>query len=213
MKNASFNSDYARYYDIFNRDKDYYKEIEFLESVFRKYSGINLRKILNLGCGTGLHEFFLSKKGYNLTGLDLSEDMIEIARSRKIQNTEFLVANMTDFSLNKKFDACISMFASFGYLLENRDIDSSIKCVSKHLNKNGIFLIEVWNGLAVLRILPDSRKKEITEGELSVERQSFPKLDSFNHNVEINFKVNIFQRKDLIETYQEIHKMRFFFPQ
>ncbi|MBS3091801.1 methyltransferase domain-containing protein [Candidatus Pacearchaeota archaeon] len=213
MAEKAFDMDYAKYYDIFNQGKNYEQEAEFLDRVFKKYSKNQIKTILNLGCGTGMHDIELSKEGYSVMGLDLSADMIEIAKSRNIPNTEFVVGNMSNFSLNNKFGACISMFATFGYQLENKDIKSSFECIKNHLLPGGLVIIEVWNGLGVLRELPSSRKKEIIHGDILIKRQSFPVFDAFNHKVDINFKVDIFKNNESVESYEEMHKMRFFFPQ
>lgn len=208
----TFNLDYAKYYDLFNEGKNYENEATFLKNIFDSY-GTGVKTILNLGCGTGMHEIFLSKFGYNVTGVDLSEEMIKIAKGRNIPNTKFHVGNMSKFELNKKFDACVSMFAAFGYQLKNKEIESSLKSIKEHLNPNGLAVIEVWNGLGVMRELPSSRKKEISAGGFKIKRQSFPDLDAFNHKAGIKFKVEVYKNDALHEKYEEMHYMRFFFPQ
>lgn len=212
METKSFDKDYAKYYDFFNLEKDYGIEINFLKEVFEKYS-TNVKNILDLGCGTGKHDELLISKGFNVFGLDLSKEMIEIAKSKNLENSEFEVGNMSNFSLNKKFDACISMFAAFGYQLKNSEIESSLNCIKNHLNDEGLLVLEVWNGLGVLRELPSSRENIFKKDNIKIVRKSFPELDTFNHKVDVNFKVKVFENNNLKEEYEEMHKMRFFFPQ
>jgi ubiquinone/menaquinone biosynthesis C-methylase UbiE len=71
----------AEYYDIIEHYVDYDKQCDFMEAVFKKY-GTNVRQILDLGCGTGIHVIKLTKRGYAVVGLDLSEKMLEVARRK-----------------------------------------------------------------------------------------------------------------------------------
>lgn len=213
MENKNFEEKYAEYYDLFNTGKDYSKECDFLEEVFKKYSKNKIKDILDLGCGTGLHDIQLALDGYSVDGLDLSKEMIKIANSRKKSGTAFFVGDMANFDLNKKYDACISMFSAVGYLTDNKQISSCIKCVKKHLKPKGIFVLDCWNGLGVLRELPSSRVKEIKAGNLIIKRTSYPKLESVNQVCYVKFKVDIFENNLLKDSYEENHKVRFFFPQ
>src|SRR4030042_1941738 len=205
-----FDKKYARYYDLFNSGKDYSKECDFLEEIFKRF-GNKIQTILDLGCGTGLHDLELSKRGYEITGLDLSNEMIEIARE-KVPNVRFEVADMSNFNLNEKFDAIICMFSSLGYLIENKQIESFFKSVKNHLKENGLLIIDCWNGLAVMHELPSSREKSADIEELKIIRKSFPNLDPKNHINNVRFNVKIFQNNSLIDEYEEPHKVRFFFP-
>jgi len=208
----NFNKKYAEYYDLFNSGKDYSKECDFLELVFKKYSKKPVKSIFDLGCGTGLHDGELSKRGYRITGLDLSREMIDIARGRN-PNDEFIVGDMSNFNLNQKFDAVICMFSAMGYLTKNRQIESFFSSVKNHLNIGDLIILDVWNGLGVMNELPTSREKIAKMENLRIVRKSFPDLDSKNHINNVKFLVKVFEKKKLIDEYEENHKVRFFFPQ
>ena len=94
-----FNKDYARYYDLFNQGKDYTREVDFLEQVFKKFSSGGVKTILDLGCGTGLHTRELIKRGYEISGLDLSNEMIAIAKERN-PSVQFNVGDMSNFNIS-----------------------------------------------------------------------------------------------------------------
>jgi SAM-dependent methyltransferase len=212
MKTERFDKKYAQYYDLFNKNKDYSKEIDFLEKVFKKYAIAPIKSILDLGCGTGIHDESFALKGYEVTGLDLSQDMLDIAKSKNIANAEFINGDLSDFKIDKKFDACICMFASFGYITENKQIKSSFKSIKKHLNPKGLFVLDVWNGLGVMKEPPSSRTKEVEVNDLKIIRTSFPKLDALNHVSNVKFDVKVFENENVIDSYEENHKVRFFFP-
>ncbi|MDP3028836.1 MAG: class I SAM-dependent methyltransferase [Deltaproteobacteria bacterium] len=73
-------SNYARYYDLLYRDKDYAAEAEYVAGLIRKFHP-SAESILELGSGTGKHALLLARKGFEVHGVELSEEMINIARS------------------------------------------------------------------------------------------------------------------------------------
>jgi 2-polyprenyl-3-methyl-5-hydroxy-6-metoxy-1,4-benzoquinol methylase len=159
---------YAKYYDIIYADKDYGKECDFLEEIFKKYLKSKPKTILDCGSGTGGHAILLAKRGYEVTGIDLSEEMINIAKekaSKNNVNVDFHVMNLCNLRLNKKFDACISMFNVIGYITNNNDLLNALSNIREHLKKGALFIFDFWYGPAVLTILPSSRMK-IVEKEI-----------------------------------------------
>ena len=72
---------YSRYYNLLYKDKDYSGETGFIHDLIQKHSPA-AKTILDLGCGTGRHDFLLAEKGYAITGVDMSEEMLLIARSQ-----------------------------------------------------------------------------------------------------------------------------------
>ena len=76
-------ADYARYYDLLYRDKDYAAEAEYVAGLIRKFHP-SARSILELGSGTGIHAGLLAKKGCEVTSVDLSPDIVNIARSNAL---------------------------------------------------------------------------------------------------------------------------------
>ncbi len=208
----NFDLKYAQYYDLFNSGKDYSHECNFLEEVFRKYSKRKVETILDLGCGTGRHDEELAKRGYKVTGLDLSPEMIEIAKRRN-SSLEFIVGDMANFYIERKFDSVICMFSALGYLTENKKVKEFFKCSYEHLKPNGLLILDVWNGLGVLNELPSSREKIVESGKIKIIRKSFPRLNLARNLNEVRFNIKIFENERMIEEYEENHKVRFFFAE
>ncbi len=208
-----FDKDYAKYYDLFNQGKDYSKEVEFLEHEFKKFgdNSNKIKTILDLGCGTGLHTQELIKRKYEVTGLDLSKEMIDIA-SKRNPSSKFVVGNMDNFELNLKFDALICMFSALDYLTDNKQLEGFFRSCRNHLKENSLLILDVWNGLGVMRELPSSREKIVEREGLKIIRKSFPDLDSKNHINNVRFNVKVLKENKLIADYNEDHKVRFFFP-
>ena len=106
-----FGKEYADAYDYLYQDKDYKKECDFLEEIFSKFSS-GVKSVLDLGCGTGGHAAILAKRGYQVVGVDRSEEMIEIAKKKTKDigfSTKFIkseILNLPQGFLNhKRMDA------------------------------------------------------------------------------------------------------------
>lgn len=130
----------ARYYDKIYRWKDYKKDVDFLEKVFRKH-GLKGRDILDVACGTGAHAALLVKSGHNVVGIDLNEEMLEIAR-RKVRNAIFVKGDMRDLKLDRTFDAVICMFSSITYNQTLSELRKTLSGFHKHLKAKGIVVFD-----------------------------------------------------------------------
>jgi len=145
MKNLFRNS--AWLYDV-ERDNDHLTaDIPFYIEYAREQSG----EILELGCGTGRVALALAKEGFNVTGLDLSQQMLDVFQEKLVDNpsiagkVELIHGNMADFSLGRRFALIMAPFRVFQCLTSNDDIASSLKCIREHLTDDGIFIVNVFN--------------------------------------------------------------------
>ncbi len=199
----------GRIYDLMYKDKNYEKELNFIESLFPNKP----RKILELGCGTGNYTKILLEKGYDVLSLDLSEGMLEIAR-KKVANGNFVQGDIRDFKLDGKYDACLVLFSVLGYITENNDLEKVFQNIKEHLNPGGFLIFDVWNGLAVLNQKPEKRVKEVENEKIKVTRYVTPELNAKKHTCGVNYKFLIKEKEDgSIYEINEKHKVRFFFPQ
>lgn len=207
---------YGKYYDILYADKNYEKECDFLEEIFRKYSETPPKVILDVGCGTGGHAIPLAKRGYKITGLDNSEIMINLAKE-KARNAgvkvDFYTLDMSRIQLNKKFDACICMFAVIDYLTENKTINVSLSGIRNHLKEGSLFIFDFWYGPAVLSILPSVKLKRMEKEGVKVVRFAEPHLDALHHVCRVNYYVIVTRGCSILEELEEEHVVRFFFPE
>lgn len=96
--------------------------------------------------------------------------------------------DLRDFRLHEKFDACIAMFAVMGYITKNSDVVNVLNNIRRHLKPNSIFIFDVWNGLAVMRLLPEQRIKEIENDKVRILRVAIPNLIAFDHICAVNYK-------------------------
>ena len=209
--------EYAKYYDLLYRDKNYDVEVDYVDSLIKKYKD-DANSILNLGCGTGRHDVLLTDKGYKITGIDISEQMISIAK-KNIQNKKDLAEKLSFFqgdirnlNLQQKFDVILSLFHVISYQVTNQDLLNSFLTVQKHLKDDGIFIFDCWYGPGVLHDLPTKRVKKISNVEMELERFAEPKIHVSKNIVDVNYQINL---KDKINNedynFKEQHKMRYLF--
>ncbi len=207
---------YSNYYDLFYKDKDYAAEVDFTDSLIKKYANGNVKTILDMGCGTGGHAFLLAEKGYNVTGIDIADSMLSIAKEKAKKAriaVDFLKADIRDFNLNKRFDGAIAMFAVMGYQTTNEDLEKALLNVSQHLKLGGLFIFDVWFGPTVLTERPETRIQEFKKDGVRTIRMVTPELNSISQIVSVKYNILQINREKVIAEVDEVHEMRFFFIQ
>ncbi len=115
-------------------------------------------KVLDLGCGTGNSTFPFFSRGFHITGLDASPEMLRVARD-KLPPVCFVEGDFTSFEFDETFDLVISVFDSLNNLLEPRDLLRTAERVYRHLTPGGLFIFDV-NTTVGLRDLWESGRAE-----------------------------------------------------
>ena len=134
----------ASVYDKF-QEIDYERFIAFYEEIFKKYN-IEPRLILDLGCGTGNITIPMAEKGYDMIGIDLSVEMLEIA-AEKARNADkdilFLNQDMSDFELYGTVDAMVCALDGVNYLTEDGQVSDMLSKLHYYLNPGGILIFDI----------------------------------------------------------------------
>lgn len=210
-----FNAEYSIIYDALYKDKDYEAECDFIETLFCKHS-YRPTTILDIGCGTGGHALILAKRGYRVTGIDRSDSMLDIAKTKAKDSgleIEFIKGDLTNISIDRKFDAIICMFAVMSYQISNSAVAAVCRLAKESIAPEGSFMFDCWHGSAVLLDRPDVRIKEITlDNNERIIRFTEPEIEIINHTVKVNFRIWRIKNNKFTETH-EVHRMRFLFPQ
>jgi SAM-dependent methyltransferase len=210
---------YAKYYDLLYREKDYETEILFLEKIFGAYAKRPVRDILDLGCGTGRHSILLAQRGYQVLGVDQSEEMLNEAQIKTkgwiTPSTipQFEKGDIRNFRSDQKFDAVISMFAVMSYMVSNNDVLDAIKTAKNHLKPGGLFYFDAWFGPAVLTEKPSDRYKIVKSDDEQIIRFVQSNMSIENQTVDVKYKILQVSNNRILNEVDEIHTMRFFFPQ
>ncbi|MFQ6677321.1 MAG: class I SAM-dependent methyltransferase [Fidelibacterota bacterium] len=118
-------------------------DIEFIADYADELKG----PILELAAGTGRLALSILERGHTYTGIELSSDFVQHARTKlkSFQSrADFIEGDMRDFNLDQKFRFIFIGFNSICHLMTNDDIGSFLKCVYKHLADKGTFLIDIF---------------------------------------------------------------------
>lgn len=136
-------TDFAKIYDALTFDVDYDAWCGRLEQLF-SHLGRTPEIVCELGCGTGSVTSRLAKRGYSMIGIDLSPEMLDVARV-KCEGTDTLLLNqdMTDFELYGTVDIIICTLDSVNYLTEDGDFEKMLDCCRLYLNPDGIIIFDI----------------------------------------------------------------------
>jgi len=206
---------YAQYYDLLYSLKNYKDEAEYVSKLIMKFAP-KTKTILDLGCGTGSHDFHLARKNYDITGIDLSENMITIARGKQIsegvKNLFFSQGDITTLNLNREYDCVVSLFHVMNYLITNDSMDMGFYNAVKHLKTGGIFIFDCWYGPAVLTDLPQTRIRKLENDKIKVTRFVDPVIHFNDNIVDVNYEIFITEKEtSRLVIIDEKHSVRYFF--
>ncbi|HOV26946.1 MAG TPA: class I SAM-dependent methyltransferase [Pseudobacteroides sp.] len=135
----------AKYWDEIQKHiVDYQRQSVEMDKMF-KSRGVN--KTLELGCGTGILSTCLAELGYNCTGVDIDEDMLEVAREKaknKGLNINYLKGDMRNINFNEEFDVVLC-FQAMSFLETNEDFAMALSAIGNSLKPGGMFSFGVLN--------------------------------------------------------------------
>jgi len=146
------------FYHILYKDRDDKEAHSFMGTLTNYLNIPEDGTILDLACGKGRHSIYLNSIGYNVTGLDLSSQSIQFAKNYQNETLHFDVHDMSK-PYDKKFDAVLNLFTSFGYFENEEDNLNTIRAIKANLKSNGIGVIDFMNAAFVKdNLKPDEIK-------------------------------------------------------
>jgi len=208
MTDAKIFQAYSRYYDLLYSDKNYYAESEYVVNLLRKYA-VPGSDILEFGCGTGKHGRILAARGFRVTGIEQSANMVEKACSS--DKFKCIHGDIRTIDLSYQFDAVVSLFHVISYQVLNEDIMAVFSRAAQHLGLGGLFVFDVWYSPAVLSQRPTVRIKRMSDEFVNVTRIAEPVVHSNVNRVDVNFMIIVQDKHtEFIEQFRETHSMRHF---
>jgi ubiquinone/menaquinone biosynthesis C-methylase UbiE len=132
----------AQYYDRIYAHKDYAGEADQLRKLIQERRAKQPLALLDVACGTGLHIEHL-KAYFDVQGLDICEELLEIARKRNPEVT-FHIGDMTNFDIGSGFDVVTCLFSAIGYVRTLPRLRLAIRSMTQHLEPEGLIIIEPW---------------------------------------------------------------------
>ncbi|MFC1714327.1 class I SAM-dependent methyltransferase [Candidatus Poribacteria bacterium] len=203
---------FAEYYDIRAEKmiQNVGQELEFFEFVFDSIVGNEVESILDVGCGTGRHYIPLMQKGYSVTGVDQSQNMLDTLRKKaEAAELEPHVFNkdMREVDLADEFDAIICMNTAFMYLLADEDILHALKAFRQALRPGGVAIIDIMNFISLLGGYKENVVERCVKNGITFEWAVRHSVDSvpaiWNHH-----EFGIITDSGETITYRELHRFR-----
>ena len=136
---------FARVYDTFMDDVPYEKWARFLTGYLKK-NRIEEGLVLDLGCGTGKMTRLLAEAGYDMIGVDISGDMLQMAREREVRSGQgilYLQQDMREFELYGTVRAVVSCCDCLNYILSEEELLRVFSLVNNYLDPGGLFLFDM----------------------------------------------------------------------
>lgn len=224
-------TDFAGVYDIFMDDTPYEVWADFLASLIEKY-GISVPQapstamgernaghmeaalisernlVLDLGCGTGTLTELLYQKGYDMIGVDYSEDMLNIALAKKEKTGSqilYLCQDMRELDLYSTVGTVVCVCDSVNYLLEDEEVEDTFSLIHNYLYPGGLFIFDFNTVYKYEKIIGDTTIAENREACSFIWENYYHEEERINE-----YDLTIFAKEDsgLFRRFSETHFQR-----
>lgn len=198
---------FAEVYDRFMDNIPYKDWCEYVTGLLNEY-GIRDGLILDLGCGTGSLTELLAERGYDMIGVDNSEDMLQIAMDKREKSGKdilYLMQDMREFELYGTVRAVLSICDCMNYILEYEDMVKVFRLVNNYLDPGGIFIFDLNTIYKYETLMGESTIAEDREECSFIWDNYYDKESKIN---EYDLSLFIRQEEDLYRKYTENHYQR-----
>jgi SAM-dependent methyltransferase len=162
-----FNSPY--YHILYSQRND--EEAEFLIDNLSAYLKPALHsRILDIACGRGRHAVYLNKKGFDVTGIDLSEQSIKYAKQFEQKHLHFFVHDMRKLGYINYYDIAMNLFTSFGYFETEKEHVNALKSFRKSIKQDGKLVIDYFNTQKIIKNLTHRETKTLEGIEFHIHK-------------------------------------------
>ena len=196
----------ASCYDLFMDETPYEEWMQYVLDKFNKYN-VPKELILDLGCGTGTFTEMLAKVGYDMIGVDVSGEMLQIAQEKKAEsglNILYLLQDMREFELYGTVRAVVSICDSVNYLLTDEDVVQTFKLVNNYLDPKGVFVFDFNTVYKYSEVIGDTTIAENRDDVSFIWENYFDSESNINE-----YDLTIFSKEgDLYRKSVETHLQR-----
>lgn len=199
---------HSPYYELLYSKRDYAEAGEFIEALLKHLHPKPSARFLDLACGNGRHSVYLASKGFEVTGIDLSDELIQKARRSEHANLSFYVHDMRNVLRINYYDYVLNLFTSFGYFDTDHEHVRVLRNVCKGLKDDGIFVLDFFNAEKVIAELVKRETKEINGVHFAITRREENGFIYKNIVITENGKSQRFQER--VRAYQPAELQRCF---
>lgn len=198
---------FARVYDTFMDNVPYEEWSLYIRRLLAE-EGIRDGLVLELGCGTGSMTELLARAGYDMIGVDNSEDMLEIAQEKRVESGAdilYLLQDMREFELYGTVRAVVSVCDSMNYITEEEDLLQVFRLVNNYLDPGGIFLFDLNTVYKYQELLGDNTFAENREECSFIWENTYFEEEGIN---EYDLTLFLKEEESRYRKYEETHYQR-----
>ncbi len=183
------------YYHILYRHRDMVEAQQFITNVLEKCKPKPGSKFLDVACGRGRHSLYMNQKGFDVTGIDISEVNLSVGKVYENAHLHFVKHDMREVFRPNTFDFIFNFFTSFGFFDTKQEHDLAITAISKSLVKGGYFLIDFLNPYVVINDLVEAETKIIDGIKFNISRKFDGEFILKDIVINDNGQIQYFQEK------------------
>ena len=199
---------FAQVYDTFMDNVPYEEWADYYKEILREHwimDGI----VLDLGCGTGSMTELLAEQGYDMIGVDNSEEMLAEAMEKRVESGQdilYLLQDMQEFELYGTVDIILSLCDSMNYITDKEDMLKVFKLANNYLDPHGLFIFDLNTEYKFKNVLSDNTFAETTDDAAYIWENTYDEDEKINEYY-VNFFIND-ENTDMYERVEECHYER-----
>ena len=206
MTNLIYSSLAGIYHEMYQQIFNYPKEFRFYHSILKKRK---CRKILEIGCGTGMLAKHFLDTGYDYLGLDLYNEMIDIAR-RETGSDRFIQGDMRHLHLKDTFDTVLITGRSIAYITTNSGLLSTFKGINQVLKKKGLIIFDAFDANKIFENFNPESEQVVKSGNKKITRKTRLKKNlATGWTWDFHAKY-IIEENDQVQEYDDFSTLRAF---
>jgi len=196
------------YYHLLYKNRNEEEAQFFIDNLVKKLELKPGAKVLDLACGKGRHAIYLNSSGYDVTGIDLSEESITIAKKAENKTLTFFVHDMRELYWANYFDCILNLFTSYGYFDDEKDNLKTLQSVYDSLKPGGVFVIDFMNVAKTIREIIAAEIITADDTEFHISREL---KDGFIiKNIEVRKEGNIYHFMEKVQLLELTHFQKYF---
>jgi SAM-dependent methyltransferase len=198
----------SEYYSLLYQHRDCDEAKLFLDNLIALLKIPSGSSILDCGCGKGRHSIYLNEKGFEVTGIDISENSILEAKKYEKENLAFYVHDMRNLFRINYYDVVLNLFTSFGYFEKDSENNKAIKSTAASLKKNGWLVLDFMNAEKEIKELILQEKCRIGGVDFEIRRHT--EQNFIIKEIRVSDKGKIYAYRENVKAYKHKELENFF---
>lgn len=198
----------SQYYHILYKSRDSKEAEVFISNLAKHLKLESNSKVLDLACGKGRHAVYLNKLGFEVLGLDLSENSISQACEFSNERLKFLAHDMRESFPKKSFDVVFNLFTSFGYFNDSKQDLKTLNNIKDALKPKGYFVFDFLNIQYIENNLVSNEEKLVDGIYFNLKR--YFKRGSLYKNIKFNIGSQEYEYTERVDSLKYHHLLEYF---